>query len=86
MAQTSVFVSNLVKSEIDRIVAEAAMERRTLSAHAAEILKTYPKCGLAAERIADAVMIAAARADVVVEIGRPLKEDDPRGVVSNLLI
>ena len=88
MAQTSVFVSNLVKSEIDRIVAEAAMERRTLSAPvaAAEILKTYPKCGLAAERIADAVMIAAARADVVVEIGRPLKEDDPRGVVSNLLI
>ena len=77
MAQTSVFVSNLVKSEIDRIVAEAAMERRTLSAPvaAAEILKTYPKCGLAPERIADAVMIAAARAGVVVEIGRPLKED-----------
>ena len=83
MTQTSASVSDLVRKEVDRIVAEAAMERRTLSAPvaAAVILKTYSKCGLSEEQIANAVMIAAARAGVVVEIGRPVKEGDTRGIL-----
>jgi hypothetical protein len=86
MAQASEFVSILVKCEIDRIVAEAAMERRTLSAPhaAADILKTYPKCGLPAERVADAVMMAAAKAAIAVELGRPDKEADGRAMLAAL--
>ena len=86
MGQASAFVSILIKCEIDRIVAEAAMERRTLSAPdaAAEILETNPRCGLSAERIADAVMMAAAKAGVAVELGRPDKEADGRAMLDAL--
>ena len=86
MTQSSALVSDLVRKEVDRLVAEAVMERRTLSAPvaAAGILRAYSKCGLSAEQIADAVMMAAARAGVVVEIGRPVKEGDTRGTIAAL--
>ena len=86
MGQASAFISILIKCEIDRIVAEAAMERRTLSAPdaAADILTTYPKCGLAAERIADVVMMAAAKAGVAVELGLPDKKADGRAMLAAL--
>lgn len=86
MGQASAFVSNLVKGEIDRIVSEAAMKRRMLSAPeaAADILSIYPRCGLAAETIADAVMMAAAKAGVAVELGRPVNEGDGRAMLAAL--
>jgi hypothetical protein len=86
MGQAGEFVSILVKCEIDRIVAEAAMEGRTLSAPdaAAELLKTYPKCELSEERIADVVMMAAAKAGVAVELGHPDKHADGRAMLAAL--
>ena len=81
MAQASAFIADLVNREIDRIVAEAAMKRQTLSASdcAADVLKIYPRCGFAPERIANGIMMAAAKAGVAVELGQPYEEPDGRG-------
>ena len=61
------------------------MAQRTLSAPdaAADILNIYPRCGVAAEAIANAVMMAAAKAGVAVELGRPVNEGDGRGILAH---
>src|SRR4051812_7315801 len=69
----SSFIQKLVFEEIRRMVAEAIKSNTTsLSAPAcaAEIMKTYPRCGLDEAELANEVMMAAAYAGVPVEFGR----------------
>jgi hypothetical protein len=69
------------------MVAEAIKSGTSLSACAcaAEIVKTYPRCGLDEADLANEVMMAAARAGVPVEIGKsrpgPRMDDPPKVVV-----
>lgn len=65
------FIAALVAEESRRIIADAIESGSILSAAAvaAQVSRTYPNCGLTEEEIADQVMMAAAKAGVVVEIG-----------------
>ena len=67
----SPFIETLVSEEVRRMVAEAIRNGTSLSASkcAAEIVKTYPRCGLDEADLANEVMMAAARGGVPVEIG-----------------
>lgn len=67
----SPFIQGLVTEEIRRMVAGAIEDGSTVSSAsvAAQVIGTYPNCGLTEAQIADEVMIAAARAGVAVEIG-----------------
>lgn len=67
------FIWGLVMDEVVRVVSEAAADGGVISAHeaAAMILQTYPGCGISEAELADNVMMAAAGAGVVVEIGQP---------------
>jgi hypothetical protein len=62
----------LVSEEIDRMIAEAVRKGKILSAPncAADIVRTYSRCRLDVDEVADGVMMAAARAGVPVEFGR----------------
>jgi hypothetical protein len=68
----SLLLDKAVSEEIRRIVAEAIRNRTSLSASAAaaEILDLHPRCGLNERQLADQVMMAAASANVPVEVGR----------------
>jgi hypothetical protein len=65
------FIQTLVLNAIRRRVADAIRSGSVMSAAecAAEILRTYPSCGMAAADIANEAMMAAARAGVPIEIG-----------------
>jgi hypothetical protein len=69
---TANLIGTLVDEEVRRIVADAIRERGCLSvsAAAAQILKTYPQCGLNERELVNSLAMAAARSGVAVELGR----------------
>lgn len=68
-------IETLVAEEIRRMVADAVSADSLISASdcAAQILRTYPTCGLGEREIADRLMMAAMAASVAVEFGRTRK-------------
>jgi hypothetical protein len=72
MTQKPPFIQSLVLNAVRRYVAESIRSGSYLSASdcAAEILRTYPNCGIPEDELADEILIAAAKAGVAVEIGR----------------
>ena len=62
-----------IESEIAEIVARASRGAGFMRAgeHAYRLWKTHPGCGLTAEELVDALVLAATRAGVAIEINRP---------------
>jgi hypothetical protein len=71
-------VQKLVAREIRRCVAEAVIKDTPclrVSVCADRILQKYPHCGLDHAALADQIMMAAVKAGVAVELGRPRQEE-----------
>jgi len=77
-SKSSPFIQSLVSAEIRRLVAGAIETGSTLpiSTCAAAVLHNHPNSGLDRRELEDAIMMAAARAGVAVEIGRPRRPLD----------
>lgn len=67
------FVRTLVLKAVRRYISDAVRSGSLVSASdcAAEILHTYPACRLDHQTVADEVILAAAKAGVPVEAGKP---------------
>ena len=67
------FIHTPVSEEIKRIVASAKGGAGCISVSesAAWVSRVYPNCGLTERELADQIILAAAKAGVAVEIGKP---------------
>ena len=69
----SQLIHRLLVEEIERIVAEARIDRRVVKAgrHAPDLLRAYAACGLSADQMVNEIGAVAACAGVPVELSRP---------------
>jgi hypothetical protein len=77
------FIERLIDEEIRRIVADAVADRGILSASesATQILLAYRGSALSKRKIANRIMMAAARAGVAVEFGQLHRKIRPRAAI-----
>ena len=73
-----------VAEEIKRIVATAKRDGGCISASAsaAWVIRVYPDCGLNEREAVEAIILAAAKAGVPVEMGQ-MQKDDLRSPIAN---
>ncbi len=70
------FIRALIMKAVRRYIADAIRSRSLVSASAcaADILATYPTCGLDRKALTDEVILAAAKAGVPVQTGPSLQD------------